>query len=1171
MAVRFILGRAGSGKTHHCLEAVRRELRLSQRGPALVLLVPEQATYQVERALVTTPDLDGYCRAYVLSFRRLAYQVFLDVGGEALPPLDATAKQMILRSILRRCAGDLRLFEKSAGRWGFVEQLAAALTEWRAYGHGAEKLRAELAALEERGEGESLLAAKLHDLALVAEEYEQFLADRFADPDAALDLLAERLGRRNRFYGARVWVDGFASFTGQEERVLGALMRIARDVEIALCLDPREAGFGGAPVSEAERGFSMFGLLRDTYGRLERLAREAGQIVRPPLVLPAQGQPTRFSGAPALAHLERTVFSFATEAPAPRPAQREIVVTVAADQRCEVAETAREILKLCREEGFRFREISVIARDLEPYRALIETIFGDFEIPHFIDTRRDVAHHPLVELIRSALAVVTRGWRTEDVLRYAKTDLAGVGRAAVDHLENYALAHGIEGPAWYDEEPWRFRLHYALGEDSEGEIERVSLDALNRARLALVGPLRRFEQATATPGATARDMGAALYGLLDELDAAGEIERWAAEAEREGRLDEASEHRQIWGAVCDLFDQSVAALGGESLSPDEYREIIEAGLAAIRLRLVPPALDQVLVGSIERSRHPEIRAAFVIGMNEGIFPKPQSAGLIFDDRDRERLASDGIGLGPPSEKRQLHERFLAYIAFTRPSERLYISYAEADPAGKALHPSHFLDEVKARFEEIETRRAEREEPIERIGHPRGAVAALAKALRPAAEAAVDDGARAAWIALYERMRRDGRMAELLARRLGGLVYENTAHLSRAVARRLYGGETESSVSRLECFAACPFRHFARYGLGLEERRRFRLEKVELGVFYHAVLRDLYRRLSDGGALDWAEVDEARAAAVLEGVFDSLAGDLAGEFLLSSGRNRYLLENARSALRLFLRVLIETAKRGRFRQVGAEVEFSGRPKENKLGAVEIPLGDGEEPLRLRGRIDRVDEAGDGSPIVRVLDYKSGKKGFSLGDLVLGLSLQLPVYLLALKRGGWKLGRGAFETAGALFMPILRGVRSCSPAEALKATEGDLLDLKGWQARGFFEFRWAEWFDARRAEGKVTYSDIVSLRVKKDGGAVSWGSHDALPDGAIDDILAWTERKLVELARQIRSGRIDVAPYRIGGRTPCRWCEFRPLCRFDGRRQPYRNLRSYKRADALDVIRGQADGG
>jgi ATP-dependent helicase/nuclease subunit B len=1315
MSVQFILGRAGSGKTHCCLEAIRAELRLSQRGPALMLLVPEQATYQTERALATTPGLGGYCRAFVLSFRRLAYQVLLEVGGSALPPLEAAGKQMVLRSILRRRSGDLRLFEKSARQRGFIERLAATLAEMRSYGHWGDRLNAELLALEQKGEGDSLLAAKIHDLAVVVEEYERCLAERYVDPDSYLDLLAARLDKENGFHGARVWIDGFASFTGQEERVLGALMRIAAEVKIALCLDPqmggekREAGgkkleaggwrreAGGerqearSEKQESRRieseienrkskienpnDLSMFALPRETYERLNDLARSSGQLVFPPRVLPEPDQPTRFLKTPVLAALEKRLFVPGRAPTLPGRGRAEddsnpkskiqnpkseiktcssevenrkskienrksvVALTAATDQRCEVRDVACEILRLCRDEGYHFREIAVIVRDLTPYRALIETIFHDYEIPHFLDVRRDVAHHPLVELVRSALAVA-RGWRSQDVIRYAKTDLVTLGetgcqpilRAAVDQLENYVLEHGIEGDAWYRAEPWRFQRRYSLGEDSENGGDAAGgapTTQINAWREMLVGPIRRFEQKTTQPGASVLDISRALYGLLDEIGVADRLEQWAGEAERAGRLTEADEHRQVWDAVAELLDQAVAALGNEAIALDEYREIIEAGLENIRLRLVPPALDQVLVGSIERSRHPEIRAAFVLGLNERMFPQPHMPDVIFGDHERERLLSDGLSLGPVSEKRLVHEQFLAYIAFTRPSERLYVSYAEADPMGKVLHPSPYVGELKKAAigdqpsaigtqesgigdralaegdAGVRMRRIERDEPLERIAHWRAALAGLAAGLRSGLATSLQPSAfslRPTWMALYGAMRRDGRLCEPLARRVGGLAYENRARLSLPVARRLYGDrlaatagaqhaapdsarENESSVSRLETFAACPFRHFVRHGLGLEERLRFRLEHFDLGLLYHAVLKDVFEQLSEGKPLDWGTVEPRRAIAAVAKAIERIAPQLRNEILLSSGRNRYLLDSTRAALATFLQVLIEGSRRDNFRQAAAEVAF-GRGEKNRYGALEIVLAEGER-LLLRGRIDRIDVAADNPQTIRIIDYKSRSRKFRLNDLAHGLALQLPAYLLAVERGAAGCGKRPI-VAGALYVPILRGIQTVAPGKvATDAEEGGtgilpvrnhgqdahatLLDLKAWKARGIFEFRWASLFDHVAVAGKGQ-SPVVALFVTKEGKPHASEAYDALPDGAVADLLRWTEKKLAETGRAILAGEIAVSPYRLANEIACQWCDFQPVCRFDGQRQPYRALPLRRRNEALDWIRERmkADG-
>jgi len=1024
-------------------------------------------------------------------------------------------------------------------------------------------------------------------------------------------------------------VDGFASFTGQEERALGALMRVAAGMKIALCLEAevgggrREAGVeksevrsqkDGAntqaeysasassagsdsytelqnPNSKIENpqsptGLSMFALLRETYARLTELARAEGQLVVSSLLLPQPDQPTRFSKAPALALLEQRLFAADRTGCQPVPLARSVVLTEAADQRSEVRDVACEILRLCREEGYRFRDIAVIARDLVPYQALIETIFHAYEIPHFVDVRLDVAHHPLVELVRSAMAVVAKRWPSDEVIRYAKTDLPAVERAAVDRLENYVLEHGIEGDAWYREDPWRFHRRLEPGDEGEPKEDKTPFEEINTRRLAIAAPLRRFEQAarpavnSGIPNPKSKiqklpsvfEISRALFGLLEEIGAAERLEQWAAEAEKAGRLAEADEHRQVWDAVVDLLDQAVAALGNEPVTLEEYRELIEAGLEGIRLRLVPPALDEVLVGSIERSRHPEIRAAFVLGVNERVFPRPQLPDVIFGDRERDRLARDGLLLGPVSEKRLLHEQFLAYIAFTRGAERLCVSFAKADPMGKVLHPSPYLDELRRCLPELIVRRVERDEALDRIAHWRAALAGLAAGLRPGHTAGGQE--RATWLALYGEMRRDGELCGALGQRVGGLAYENRARLSRPTAQQLYGGGNESSVSRLECFAACPFKHFARYGLALEERLRFRLEHFDLGLLYHAVLKDVFEQLAGGKPLDWGKVEPQRAVAAVSKALEKLAPQLRNEILLSSGRNRYLLEAARAALTTFVRVLIAASQHDGFSQAAAEVSF-GRGEGNRYGPLEILLGEGDR-LLLRGRIDRIDVGGSDRQVIRVIDYKSHYKQFRAVELAHGLALQLPTYLMAVERGAAAKGKRP-TVAGALYVPILRGISSVASSEATAVGAPDAatnaaaeaLDLRAWKARGVFDFRWAALFDAEVA-AHGGRSEVVALAITKEGKPYAGENWDHLADESLNDLLRWTEQKAADLGRRIVAGEVAVSPYQLGHEIPCTWCEFLSVCRFDGQRQPYRVLPTMSRTEAIEWIKGQRVG-
>lgn len=1151
MGVRFIIGSAGSGKSQRCLDELTREALAAPSGPPLILLVPEQATFQAEQALLGSGRLKGIMRAQVLSFQRLAWRVSLKAGGFALPPLSDLGKQMVLRALLEKRREDLRLFHQVADKPGFIERVAGSIRELRSYRQGPESLRRQLDQLEAEGLGETSLGAKLHDLALVMGELQRYVQGRFTDPDEYLTVLAARLEESRLLEGAEVWVDGFNGFTPQELAVLGAILRSARQVHISLCIAPGQLYKAGGHHSPAD----LFHPVLTTYDQLMQLAAESGVPAAPPLLL-TEGH--RFRGAPELAHVER--YLFRQSAPPMPGAPARIRLVEAQNRREEVAAAAREILRLVREEGLRYREIAVIARNLDGYGDLAATVFAEHGIPAFIDRRRTVAHHPLVELLRAALEVVVQDWAYGPVFRYLKTDLTGVSRAEIDLLENYVIEHGIRGRAWQQAEPWQYLRRYTLEEeDAEpGPAQQALLAEIHRIRSRATAPLLAFQrriERRGQQGPTVRELTAHLFQLLEDLKVARRLEAWKAEAEAQGDLETAREHEQVWARVLDLLDQIVEGLGDQVLSPRVYLQVLSAGLDGLKLGLIPPGLDQVIVGTVERSRHAGVRATLILGATEKDFPPQPAEDAIFTDRERERLKQAGLDVGPTSLERLFQEQFLTYVALTRGSDSLWISYPLADESGRATAPSPVISRLRRLFPDLSPEPAapaapDAEAAVQLVATPRQLAALVARALRRARSGYA---IHPYWLDLYQWIVRDPVLHGESAFILGAVGYEEWfrrrgAPLGRDLARLIYGDRLVTSVSRLEAFLACPFRHFAGHALRLQERAAFAVSAPEFGLFYHAALSLFVRELEADG-LRWDALDPEEALRRMDSIIDRLAPRLQSEILLSSPQHRYLLRAIRRTLRSSLDYLGEHVIHGEFRPVAVEVPFG--EEADGLPPVSVDLPGGGRVL-LRGRIDRVDalEGPDGRWYVRIVDYKSSPRDLRLGEFYHGLALQLLLYLLAVVEGGEPLLPGTRVPAGALYFPVydpLEPVDAPPPAEELRRKR-----RKRYQARGLV----SDSPDVIRAMDGAGLG-LVQAKLKKDGGVYK-GSPVASPD-QFRQLFGHLRQVVRACGEQVLQGEAGVAPFRLGKDTACQYCPFKPVCQFD----PLAGAQGYRRLEKLDA--------
>lgn len=1135
MNLRLILGRSGSGKTTYCLEEIRKKLIQDPKGPPIIYLVPEQMTFQSEHSLIRSPGLKGMIRAQVFSFTRLAWRLLQEAGGMARYHLNQTGLHMLLVKVLEKERENLKLFSQAAEASGFIRQLEQLTTEFKRYQVSLEMLeekREALLAKEEMAPSERLLADKLHDFSLIYHKLQHLLADRYIHSEDYLTLLAEKIPTVSWLREAEIYVDGFHSFTKQERLVLKALFSTVKRVTLTLTLDQ--------PPTDELDALDLFYTPKTTYRQMLELAQEAGCNLEEPVLLQ---EPKRFVSA-ELAHLERNYAAFP---PPVYPDAEQIKLIAGRSRRAEVEAVAREMIRLAREEGYRWREMAILLREPEVYHPHLETIFTDYQIPFFIDTKRPILHHPLVELIRSSLEVIQGKWRYEAVVRCLKTELLfplnsdrEKLREAVDQLENTALAYGIQGSRWYEELPWPYnRLKEGTYEknDRDEQVQQAAQE-LNQLRLDLLQPLVQLEREI-KKGSTIRERCVALYQYLEKLHVPDKLEQLRDEALVRGDVLKGVEHNQIWTAVCDLLDQMVEFTGDDSLSFDLFVKMMEAGLDSIRLAQVPPALDQVVVANLEFSRLPDVKCTFVLGANEGLLPaKPQEEGVLTDE-ERRWLAEQGVELAPGSREQMLHEQFLIYMALASPAEKLYISYALADEEGESLLPSLVVKRIKGMFPSCPEQLVS-EEPLEGdektqlsfVAHPAKTLSALAVALEGAKKGYP---LHPLWWDVYNWIISHPAWQKQAVKILSSLFYRNTNKpLDQELSRSLYGSMLRLSVSRMELFQACPFSHFASYGLKLMERQIYRLEAPDIGQLFHEALNLIARKLAHQG-IGWETLDKEACFKLAHDAVEELAPAIQREILFSTNRYQYMKNKLQKVVGRASFILSQQAKRSGFSPVGLEVGFG---PQGPLPPLTFKLNNGVT-VQVIGRIDRVDKAESSQgTLLRIIDYKSSAKNLQLADVYYGLALQLLVYLdVVLTHAETWLKTPALP-AGVLYFHVHNPLHQATGRLPRADLEEEL--FKKFKMRGLVlaDLEAVQLMDTQLKQG---YSPIVPVGVKQNGQFHSNSS--VISQADFEHVRRFARQKVMEIGRRLMEGEVAISPYKLKQETACTWCPYRPVCQFD----------------------------
>jgi len=1150
MSLRFVIGRSGSGKTTFLTKEMIEKLGENPMGTPIIYIVPDQMTFLSEYKLITDPKVKGMFRLQVFSMTRLAWRILQETGGIRRHHINSTGIQMMIRKIILDHKDELRIFGKSSEKFGFVEHVEQMVSEFKRYLVSPE----ELLSHQEKLQNDQALMDKLYDLSILYSHFEEKLKGKYLASEDYLALLAEKIPQSDYLKDSEIYIDGFHSFTPQEFAIIEQLLLATKRVTIALD--------GDRSYEEVPDDYDLFRMTGSTYSTLFEIAKFHQIPVEETVMM----KPGKRFGHPSLAHLEGNFHSL----PAiPFNDQSRVSFCEAMNPRAEVEGIARKILSLVRDQGYRYKDIAILARNGEAYHDLFDTVFQNYEIPFFIDKKRPMLNHPFIELIRSVLDVITGYWKYDPVFRAIKTEFLyplgedrAMWRERMDRLENYCLAYGIQGNKWTTKERWKYRKYRGLEFQRGQTDEELALEQeLNETRLLVSIPLKRLESRMEKTE-TVKEKATALFLLFEELEIPSKLEQMRLKAEEEGDLVAAREHEQAWSDCVDLLDQMVEILGDEKMSTKEFSIILEAGLESLRFSLVPPAIDQVFVADLELSRLSEVKIAFVIGMNDGVMPKKFEDDGILTEEDREALLSQGLSIAPSGKRKLLDEEFLAYKAFTAPSDYLFITFPLADEEGKSLLPSPYIKRLKELFPNsnhflfpLEPNELSEEEQLEFIANERIALTYVTNQFQ--AYKRKYPISPIYWDA-YNHLLETG-YRDVTNRVLASLFFENRAKkLSERTAKELFGETMIGSISRMELFNSCPFSHYLSHGLKLKEREIFRLDAPNIGDLFHSALKEIGEEI-DRRNLSWASLSTEQIAFLVQEALQHVAPRLMNEILMSTNRHRYLLRKLERVIFRATKILSEQARSSGFSPVGLEVSFG--PK-GKLPPVRFQLKNGVK-MELAGRIDRIDKAEtENGVFLRVIDYKSGGKDLDLGEVYYGIALQMLTYLDVLMRYSEKLIGRKSKPAGVLYFHIHNPKIKLKKLLSEQEIEEEI--LKRFKMKGLVlsEPEVVRLMDTSLTTGE---SKIISAGLKKDGQLTARSKVATEEDFSL--LREYVHKTFEQTGNQIVEGRVDIAPYKMKNRTPCELCPFKSICRFDTtlKENNYRNLPPMKHGETMEKVK------
>lgn len=1112
--MNIIYGRSGSGKSEYIYNKIKSE---QETAPKTYIITPEQFSFTAEKKLLETLDEGATTKVEVLSFERMAYRVLQETFGGNLKNIGKSGKAMVVSSLLDEAQKELNFLGKNLEN---IDLILTQITEFKKHGITASILKEKMDNTKD-----TYLKLKIKDMYTIYSMFEDRLKDNYIDENDLLKLLEQNIESSHLFDNCLFYIDEFAGFTKQEYNVIQVLDRIAKDIYVTVCTDDLRV----IKSPEAD----IFYDNKQTVQTLKQIADIKNEI--------HVESSYRFKNE-ELKHLEKNIFDLPYK-PYNKDVEN-IKLIIAKNQYEEIENVAREISKLVRKEGYRYRDIGVITKNLEDYSSLCKAIFSEYEIPVFIDEKKDITSDIFVKYVLAILDIFAKNWSYEAVFNYLKSGIVKIDR--LYELENYCIKWNIKGSKWY-EKPWNF------GEEDTFEAEQKEV----------ITPLLEFRKNLSSKN-SADKISEELYKFIVKNASENNKNNISQVAENQMSNKPFTEEPTInvdsYNAVIDVIDEIADLFKDVKMSFDTYAKLLKTGIQVKEIGQIPQTQDKVTVGDVNRSKTHKVRAIFIIGVNDGVFPSVPSSEGFFNDRDRENLKEEGIELAKGTIEKMYEENFNIYKAFSTAEEKLYISYPASDVDDKPLRKSTVISKIRKIFPKLrestfvdnEILSKEKLDETEKFANSKETEMNIyTKEVTFSELLSHINNMNGSWYEVYQWYKNNPQYSYRLEKALEGLEYTNLPEkISKNNVQKLYGDTLHTTVSRLEQYKSCEFSYYLKYGLKLSSKEKMDIKPVDTGSFMHDVVDTFFKENES-----IKEISDEELKQILDKIIEEKLSLPRNYIFTATAKYRNLVRRLKKVIFYSMKYIVQSLKNSEFDVMQTELEFGN----NTYPPIEMTLDDGKR-VSITGKIDRIDIAkAPNGKYIRIIDYKSSTKDIELNKVIAGLQLQLLTYVDAITQ------KEEAEPAGALYFSLIEP-KLASAKKEMSKEEIEQIIKKNYKMNGLVlaDINVIKMMDKNLQTGK---SEIIPVEFNNSG-EINYKNSKTVTKEEFENLQKYTIKLIKQISKEILDGNIDLKPYYAvnNKNTPCSYCEYKSICQFNPKLagNKYNYIGTKSRQEILDEI-------
>ena len=1092
MGLRIIYGKPGTGKSEFCFSEVAN---LIEKEKKIYMITPEQFSFTAEKKLMERIKKKAITNAEVVTLSRLAYRVINEIGGANKTQISKCGKAMIIYSILNKYKTEFKFLGKSDEN---IELSMNAIKELKKHGITIESLKEE-----KENAKDNYLKSKLSDMILIYEKFEEQIENKYIEDTDLLTILSRNLEQTNIIKDSLIYIDEFAGFTGQEYEVIKKLIEQAKQVNITMCINNLD--------TNTNPDTDIFYSNKQTLKKILNLVKENGFKLEEPVFL---NNAYRFK-TEELKHLSENISSIKINKYDRKT--KNVQIFLAQNPYSEIEEIAKQITKLIRDENLRYKDIAIIAKNIDEYSSLVRSIFSKYEIPVFIDEKRDLNQNIITQYILSIIEILNKNFTTESIFFYLKSGFCDIEKDEIFKLENYCIKWGIKQNKWKKEFTYEKE-----NVDKAQEIER-----LNELRKQIINPLLELKKIMDNEK-TAKNISRCLYEFLTNQNVEEKIQIKVNELQEAGLIELAEEYIQSYKTILEILDEIVLAFGEDKITLDKYSKILKVGMQNSELRKIPGTQDQVIFADSERSRSHKVKTVFLIGVNDGQFPSVNKDEGFLNDEDREYLKNKGLEIAKGTTENLYEENFNIYKAFTTAENNIYISYCSTDKEGKSLRHSIYINKIKRIFPQLK----EESDVVNKKYEIANTKVTYEELLENIAKLKDKEKIDEIWYLVYRYYKSQNNWKDILNMDLQALFYTNQPQkLEKENVEKLYGNTLKTSISRLEKYRSCPFSYYLQYGLKLKEKEKLKIHTFDTGSFMHETI-DKFFEATRKESINLAELEEDKIFELVSEIIEEKLQDSKNYMFTATVKYKVLVRRLKRIVSKALKYIIQTIIHSDFNIEGTEVEFGSK---GKYEPIILELENGKK-VEITGKIDRIDTANEeDGKYLRIIDYKSSSKNIDLNEVYAGLQIQLLTYMDAI------CNEEDIMPAGIFYFSLLEQMIKSDKKIADEKIEEMI--QKNFKMKGLIvaDVKIIKMNDNTLKSGS---SKLVPAAITSTG-TVNQKWTNGVTKEEFKILQDYINITIKQIAKEILKGNVEIKPYNKKGKTPCEYCEYKTICGFNSK--------------------------